>query len=99
MTKQTDCQVKLHGEQSTEVCSNLFLITSNQIKLGKFTEAKANSDRIIAMLEIVKPKFKEDFAIVASKFYLQRANLEFIFGKLEEAKKTCADGIALVQTV
>ena len=91
--------MELHGEQSTHVCSNLFLMTSNQMKLGRYTDAKANSKRIIEMAEPLKDDFKHDFAIVASKFYLQKANLDFIFGEFEEAKQTAAKGLELVSQV
>ena len=86
----------MHGEQSTYVCSNLFLMTSNQMKLGRFTEARANSDKIIEMADGLKEAFKEDFAIVTSKFYLQNANLCFIAGDLKGALAAAKSGLELV---
>ena len=37
--KQTRCQIQISGEQSTQVCSNLFLIAHLEIKLGRYTSA------------------------------------------------------------
>ena len=37
--KQTECQVRISGQESTQVCSNLFLIAHLKIKLGQYTSA------------------------------------------------------------
>ena len=37
--KQTECQIKISGHDSTQVCSNLFLVAHLKIKLGQYTSA------------------------------------------------------------
>lgn len=49
------------------------------------------------MCEELKDEFKPDYAIVASKFYMQKANLAFVMGKLEEAKDAAEKGYNLVK--
>ena len=51
------------------------------------------------MCEGLKQSFGVDYPIVASKFYMQKANLCFIQGRLEEAKTACARGLELVKQV
>ena len=43
--------------------------------------------------------FKEDYEILASKFYKQEAELAFIMGKLQDAKSAAEKGMALVTKV
>lgn len=97
--KQTRCQIELSGEQSTQVCSNLFLIAHLQIKLGKYTEAREQNDRVIQMCEGLKAKFGDDYPIIASKFYLQQAKLAFITRRDQDAKVAVEKGIALAEQV
>lgn len=51
------------------------------MKVGRFSEALANSQTVIGMLDELKGAFDEDYAIVASKFLMQQANLAFVAGK------------------
>ena len=99
ISKQTACQIEITGERSSQVCSNTFLVAHLQIKLGRLTEAMANNEKIMGMFEDLKADFGEDYAIICSKFYLQKANLQFFSGKLEEAKQTAVEGVKLVKQV
>ena len=47
----------------------------------------------------LQAEFKEDFELLASKFYKQEAELAFIMGKLQEAKSAAEKGMALVTKV
>ena len=69
--KQTSCQIEISGEQSTQVCSNLFLMAHLQIKIGRYTDAQVNNEKVVGMSEGLRGEFGDDYAIVASKFYLQ----------------------------
>lgn len=79
------------------MCSNLFLTAQFELKIGRYGEAFANSQKLLDMCEELKDEFKPDYAIVASKFYMQKANLAFIMGKLEEAKDAAEKGYDLVK--
>ena len=49
------------------------------------------------LCEGLREEFGEDYAIVASKFYMQQANLAFVSNKLDAAEKAASQGIVLVQ--
>lgn len=51
------------------------------------------------MCESLKEQFGEDYPIVASKFYMQQANLAFVHQRYEEAKNAVAKGLELVKQV
>ena len=51
------------------------------------------------MCEGLKEEFKEDYDILASKFYKQEADLAFIMGKLPEAKVAAEKGLAIIVNV
>ncbi len=53
------------------------------MKLGKYADAKANNDKVMEMCDNLRGAFGDDYAIVASKFYMQQANIAFVFGNLE----------------
>ena len=46
--------------------------------MGSFDESKANSNKAIELLEENKEEFKEDYGVLAVKYYLQAANICFI---------------------
>ena len=94
----TECQVELFGERSTQVCTNLFLTGQFQLKAGLFEESKANSAIAITMLEELKDKFEDDYAILAIKYYLQAANINFIMANYQEARKNALKGLQIIET-
>lgn len=57
----------------------------------------ANSEKVMELCEGLREEFGEDYAIVASKFYMQQANLAFVSNKLDAAEKAASQGIVLVQ--
>jgi len=69
------------------------------MKMGRYAAAKVNSEKVMGMCDGLKATFGEDYAIVASKFFMQQANLAFVYGKLEEAKAAAESGLELVVTV
>jgi len=48
------------------------------------------------MCEGLKEEFKEDYDILASKFFKQAADLAFIMGKLPEAKAAAEKGLEII---
>jgi len=70
-----------------------------QLKVGQFDASKASSQLAIEMLEELKEVFKEDYGIVATKFYLQAANVNFITGDYETSLKHALNGLEIVDTV
>ena len=58
-----------------------------------------NSDKVIGMCDDLKAEFGEDYPIVASKFYMQQANLAFVYQKYEDAEKAVTHGLDLVKQV
>ena len=50
------------------------------------------------MLEELKDEFKDDFAILAIKYYLQAANVNFIMANYEEALKNALKGLHIIET-
>ena len=97
--KQTACQIEISGDQSTNVCSNLFLMAHLQIKLGRYTDAQVNNGKVIGMSEALREDFGDDYAIVASKFYLQQAKLAFITRHNQDAKTAVEKGLLLIVDV
>merc|ERR1712151_553922 len=50
-------------------------------------------------LEELREEFKDDYGIVATKFYLQAANINFITGNFEEARKNALKGLEVVESL
>ena len=97
---QTETLVKLNdGECNIKVCSNLFLTAQLQLKLGNYAEALVNNQKVTGMCEGLKEEFKEDYDILASKFFKQEADLAFIMGKLPEAKAAAEKGLLLIKNI
>ena len=68
--KQTEILTKLNnGERNIKVCSNLFLTAQLELKLGKYADALANNQKVTGMCESLQAEFKDDYDILASKFY------------------------------
>ena len=64
--------------------------------MGSFDESKANSNKAIELLEENKEEFKEDYGVLAVKYYLQAANISFIMSDFESAKKSAIKGLEIV---
>ena len=56
-----------------------------------------HNEKIMGMEAGLKEEFGEDYAIVCSRFWLQKANLSFMTGKLEDAKNSAEKGLELVK--
>ena len=69
------------------------------MKIGRFEEAYEYNEFVMKTQAELKTEFGEDYAIVASKFYMQQANINFIGGDLEKAKEAAERGIELVAEV
>lgn len=69
------------------------------VRIGRFNDAVATSNKVIAGIEGIREDLGEDFAIVVSKFYMQQANLAFVTGKLELAIEAATKGIELTKQV
>ena len=67
------------------------------MKLGRYTDALKNSEKVMTLCEDLKEEFGEDYPIVASKFYMQQGKLAFVMNKLDAAEKAAEQGIVLVQ--
>ena len=64
--------------------------------MGSFDESKANSNKAIELLEENKEELKEDYGVLAVKYYLQAANISFIMSDFESAKKSAIKGLEIV---
>ena len=51
------------------------------------------------MCDNLEEEFGEDYPIVASKFYMQQANLAFVYQRYEDAEKAVSKGLELVKQV
>ncbi len=99
ISKQTECQIEIFGEKSSQVCSNLFLTGQFQMKLGRYKDALKNSEKVMQLCQDLKEEFGEDYPIVASKFYMQQGKLAFVMNKLDAAEQAAEQGIVLVKQV
>ena len=52
------------------MCTNLFLTSQFQLKMGQFDKSKENSNKAIKLLEENKEEFKDDYGVLAVKYYL-----------------------------
>ena len=48
----------------------MFLTSQFQLKLGNFNESKFNSNKALELLEENKEELKDDYGILAVKYYL-----------------------------
>ena len=76
----------------------MFLTGQFQLKVGLFEESQASSATATTLLEELKTEFGDDYGIVATKFYLQAANVDFITGNWETARTNALKGLEIVET-
>ena len=81
------------------MCSNLFLTAQFELKIGRYADALAHSDKVMNMCESLKDELEPDYAIIASKFYMQQANIAFMHGDIQKAKDAAEKGFELVLQV
>ena len=74
----------------------MFLTSQFQLKLGLFDESKINSNKALELLEENKEEFKDDYGILAVKYYLQAANICFIMSDFEQAKNFAQKGLEII---
>ena len=69
------------------------------MRIGRFSDAVATNEKVIAGIEGIRKDLGEDFAIVVSKFYNQQASLAFVTGNIDLAIEAAEKGIELTQQV
>ena len=99
LTKQTECLKKLHGEDSTQYPSNLFLLAALKLKTAQFEEALKFNKQACDLLEVTKEKFGEDYGIIAAKFFTQAANVNFANGNKAGALDFAERGLAEIDSI
>ena len=69
------------------------------MKVGRFEESNKDSDEMIERAIKLKDEFGEDYAVVATKFYVQQASIKFILRDYQKAKESANLGISLCAEV
>ena len=69
------------------------------MKVGKYEESNKASEELIKRAEKLKDDFAEDYPIVASKFFVQLANIKFILQDYESAMEAGKKGVVLCKGI
>lgn len=99
LEKQKECQKIMYENDSTQSVSNIYLLAQNKLKVGKFEESLKDSDELIERAEKLKEEFAEDYGVVASKFFVQQANVKFIAKDFPAAVEAAKKGVELCKDI